>query len=167
MLSSFVAWTFVFAISALVVYAAFARLRPVREVLLAMWLPLSVMIVAGVALFGTDQGRDLGVGLLGNGQFQLFLLALALFYWATGSWHSARLGLNRWFGADAAGWRPGYEPWLRWLPRLLGACAHFFASLSLAFAARHAIEPETGRSFRCCRGGSACHCGRSCSCRPW
>lgn len=143
MLSSFVAWTFVFAISALVVYAAFARLRPVREVLLAMWLPLSVMIVAGVALFGTDQGRDLGVGLLGNGQFQLFLLALALFYWATGSWHSARLGLNRWFGADAAGWRPGYEPWLRWLPRLLGACAHFFASLSLAFAARHAIEPET------------------------
>jgi hypothetical protein len=143
MLWSFVGWALVVAVSALVVYAAFARLRPVRVVLLAMWLPLSVMVVAGLALFGTDQGRDLGVALLGNGQFQLFLLASALFYWATGSWHSARLGLNRRFGADAAEWPPGYEPWLRWLPRLLGASAHLFASLSLALAARHAIEPGT------------------------
>jgi len=142
MLLSVAEWlALVIALSGLV-FVGFAKLRPVRELLLPMWLPLSVLIVAGIALFGTEQGRDLGVGLLGNGQLQLLLLALALFYWATGSWHAARLGLNRRFGTNRERWPDGYEPWLRWLPKLVGACAHLFAALSLALAARHVIPPD-------------------------
>jgi hypothetical protein len=143
MLLTFVPWALAATICAAVAYLGFVRLRPFREVLTPMWLPLSVMFVAGWALLGTDQGRDLGVGLLANGTLQLFLLALALFYWATGSWHSARLGLNRRFGADPTRWPPGYEQRLRWSPRALGACAHLLASLSVALAAwRVAADSE-------------------------
>jgi lipopolysaccharide export LptBFGC system permease protein LptF len=35
----------------------------------AMWMPIAVTIVAGILLFYEGQGRDLGVGLLGEGQF--------------------------------------------------------------------------------------------------
>jgi hypothetical protein len=142
MLASFFGWLVLIAVLGGIVFWGFHKLRPVREVLLPMWLPLSVMIVAGVALFGTEQGRDLGTGVLGNGQWQLVLLALALFYWATGSWHAARLGLNRRFGSRTS-WPAGYEPWLRWLPKLLGACAHLFAAVILTLAARHVIPPDS------------------------
>jgi hypothetical protein len=39
---------------------------------------------SGPGVVANEQGRDLGIGLLGNGQFKLSLLALALFYWAAG-----------------------------------------------------------------------------------
>ena len=117
--------------------------RPVWRLLSPMWLPELVLILAGFALFGTDQGRDLGVSVLGAGHWQLFLLAAALVYWAAGSWLAARLGLNREFGADHTQWG-GYGAWLRWMPRLLGVCAHCFAALSLALGARHLMGPEAG-----------------------
>jgi hypothetical protein len=139
-----VAWALAALVCGAVVWKGPVVLRPARDLLMPMWLPLTVMVIAGIFLFAADQGRDLGVGLLGNGQFKMFLLFLALIYWATGSWHTARLGLNRRFGTQKENWPEGYEPWLRWLPRLLGVCAHLFASLSLAFAARHAIEPDAG-----------------------
>jgi hypothetical protein len=142
MVAAFFQWLgVVIALGALVIWG-FTTLRPVRELLLPMWLPLAVMAIAGIALFGTEQGRDLGVGLFGDGQLQLVMLGLALFYWAVGSWHAARLGLNRRFGTKRASWPQGYEPWLRWLPRLLGACAHLFAALILALAARHVIAAD-------------------------
>lgn len=146
MLSSFLLWICVVIVLGAIVFWGLPKLKWLNGLLLPMWLPLSVLVVAALALFATDQGRDLGVGLLGADQFKLFLLALALFYWATGSWHAARLGLNRQFGADRAQWPPGYEPWLRWLPRLVGACVHLFAALSLAFAARRVpdVEPVLG-----------------------
>jgi hypothetical protein len=98
-------------------------------VILAMWLPLGVTAIAGVLLFYEGQGRDLGVGLLGQGQLKLIMLFLILIYWAMNNWHSARLGLNYAFPSPT-----GTERWLYWPPRLLGVCAHFFAAMSLALA---------------------------------
>lgn len=98
-------------------------------VILAMWLPIAVTAVAGILLFYEGQGRDLGVGLLGEGHGKLFLLFLILIYWAVNNWHSACLGLNYSFTSPT-----GNERWLYWPPRLLGVCAHFFAAMSLALA---------------------------------
>jgi hypothetical protein len=100
MSSSFTPWLIAAIVCGLAVWKGSIVLRPTRDLLLPMWLPLSVLIVAAVFLFATDQGRDLGVGLLGNGHWKLFLLACALFYWATGSWHTGRLGLIRRFRTD-------------------------------------------------------------------
>jgi hypothetical protein len=104
-------------------------LRELVRVLLAMWLPIAVTTVAGILLFYEGQGRDLGVGLLGEGQWKLFLLFWILVYWAVNNWHSARLGLNYAFPQPT-----GAERWLFWPPRLLGVCAHLFAATSLALA---------------------------------
>jgi hypothetical protein len=106
--------------------------RYIREfltVILAMWLPLGVTVAAGVLLFYEEQGRDLGVGLLGEGHTKLFMLFLILIYWAVNNWHSARIGLDYAFPSPS-----GTESWLFWSPRLLGVCAHFFAAMSLALA---------------------------------
>jgi hypothetical protein len=94
-----------------------------------MWLPIGVTLIAGILLFYEGQGRDLGVGLLGEGHFKLSMLFLILIYWAVNNWHSARLGLNYYFPTPT-----GDERWLFWTPRFLGVCAHFFAALSLALA---------------------------------
>ena len=104
-------------------------IRELLTVILAMWLPLGVTVVAGVLLFYEGQGRDLGVGLLGEGNPKLFMLFLILIYWAVNNWHSARIGLNYAFPSPS-----GTESWLFWSPRLLGVCAHFFAAMSLALA---------------------------------
>ncbi|WP_407175473.1 hypothetical protein [Bradyrhizobium sp. STM 3562] len=104
-------------------------LRELVKVLLAMWLPLAVTTAAGILLFYEGQGRDLGVGLLGEGTPRLILLFLILIYWAVNNWHSARLGLNYAFPSPT-----GTERWLFWPPRLLGVCAHLFAAISLALA---------------------------------
>ena len=72
-----------------------------------MWLPLGVTVVAGVLLFYEGQGRDLGVGLLGEGNTKLFMLFLILIYWAVNNWHSARIGLNYAFPSPS-----GTESWL-------------------------------------------------------
>lgn len=114
----------------------------------AMWVPIAVTVLAGFLLFHEDQGKDLGVGLLGEGQFKLILLFLILIYWAVNNWHSARLGLNYEFYAElnalaqlaqsgedpVAHMQGGIWRWLFWPPRFLGVCAHLFAALSLALA---------------------------------
>ncbi len=142
MISSFFQWLVVVVVVAAVVFGGYKKLRPVRELLVPMWLPLSVLVIAGLALFATDQGQDLGVGVLDASHSRLALLAVALLYWATGTWHAARLGLNRRFGTVPGEWPRGYRHWLRWLPKLLGACAHLFAALGLALAAWHVIAPD-------------------------
>ncbi|MGJ5178784.1 hypothetical protein ACQR16_27840 [Bradyrhizobium oligotrophicum] len=96
----------------------------------AMWMPLAVTIGAAALLFYQGQGRDLGVGLLGERYFQIFMLCPILIYWALNNWHSARLGLNYEFGELT-----GEEFWVFWPPRVLGVCAHMAAALSLALAA--------------------------------
>jgi len=119
------------------------RLKWWVELLAPTWMPLLILVVAAYALFGTDQGRDLGIGLLDASQWTLALLACALFYWATGTWHAARLGLNRKFGAVRAKWSADHKMWLRWLPRLLGACAHLYATITIALAALHVALGST------------------------
>lgn len=100
----------------------------------AMWMPLALTIGAAVLLFYEGQGRDLGVGLLGENFLQLFLLCPILVYWGVNNWHSARIGLNYEFKELT-----GNERWVFWLPRLLGVCAHLFAAFSLSFAAWNTV----------------------------
>ena len=120
------------------------RLKPVVDLFLPMWMPVLVLLVAAYALFLTGQGRDLGIGLLDAGPWKLALLAAALFYWALGTWHAARLGLTRAFGASRDEWEVGFSKmWLRWLPRLLGACAHLYATITIALAVRHVAPGST------------------------
>jgi hypothetical protein len=129
------------------------RLKPVVDLFVPMWMPVLVLVVAAYALFLTDQGRDLGIGLLDAKWWKLALLAAALFYWALGTWHAARLGLTRAFGATRDEWKAGFEEadysakwrtWLprllRWLPRFLGVCAHLYATITIALAAQHVVR---------------------------
>jgi len=125
---NFVGWLAFLGICILAFKLA-AYFRELGKVVLAMWLPITVTVVAGVLLFYEGQGRDLGVGLLGEGHLKLFLLFWILVYWAVNNWHSARLGLNRAFPRPT-----GREHWLFWPPRLLGVSAHGFAAMSLALA---------------------------------
>jgi hypothetical protein len=125
----------------------------------AMWMPIAVTTVAGVLLFYEGQGRDLGVGLLGEGQFKLIMLCLILIYWALNNWHSARTGLNYEFvgklrspeASRGVVWL--IDPkgkvigrWLFWPPRLLGVCAHLFAAVSLALASLNLVTASGGGS---------------------
>ena len=133
--------------------------------LAAMWRPLALVVVGAFLLFFNDQGRELGVSLMidGEGWFHLIFLFVALFlallYWSLNSWLSARLGVRAALDNGVLGVVPTYplpekpnarvvsgdERWLFWLPRLLGVCAHFFAAVNLAFAAwnQQAFVQET------------------------
>ncbi|MET4358411.1 hypothetical protein ABIC08_008388 [Bradyrhizobium sp. RT9b] len=77
------------------------------QALLAMWLPIAVTTVAGVLLFYEGQGRDLGVGLLGEGNCDCFCCSGASSTGQLKNWHSARLGLNYAFPTPT-----GAERWL-------------------------------------------------------
>ena len=104
-----------------------------------MWVPASVAAIAACLLFLSDQGLDLGVGLLGqlrDNWPKYILLSLVLFYWAIASWHAGRRSLDRRFPTfPALGDDQHFETWLRWPPRLLAICAHLFAAASLSLAA--------------------------------
>jgi hypothetical protein len=100
----------------------------------AMWMPIAITVGAGVLLFYEGQGRDLGVGLLGEGPPKLIMLCLILIYWGVNNWHSARLGLNYEFQELT-----GNERWVFWPPRLLGVCAHLFAAVSFALAGLNVV----------------------------
>jgi hypothetical protein len=113
----------------------------IRELLIVvgwMWAPASVTVIAAVLLFASDQGADLGVGLLGSDyRTKYVLLALVLFYWAAVSWHAGRRSLDRRFPTFPV-IRPedtDFVSWLRWPPRLLGISAHLFAAVNLCLAA--------------------------------
>ncbi|MGO7347796.1 hypothetical protein ACCS92_10710 [Rhizobium ruizarguesonis] len=110
--------------------------------LAAMWRTILLVIVAGYLLFANDQGRELGVGLIDEESLRrFFFLFLALIYWATNNWHTARLGLRT---AVLHGDIPAPsadDKWLFWPPRLLGVCAHLFAAINLSLAA--ASQPES------------------------
>jgi hypothetical protein len=119
-----------------------------------MWRPLTLLVIAGYLLFFNDQGRELGVSLLGETfGWQLFFLFLALLYWAANTWHTARLGIRAALERGEFGvmpsqqWQPtntvpkrrfirGDESWIFWPPRLLGVFAHLFAAINLSLAAR-------------------------------
>jgi len=125
----------------LLIFKLATYLSEFLKVILAMWVPIGVTAIAGVLLFYEGQGRDLGVGLLGEGQPKLIMLFLILIYWAVNNWHSARLGLN--YAVQSP---TGSERWLYWSPRLLGVCAHFFAALSLALASWELTAVADGSS---------------------
>ncbi len=116
----------------------------------AMWRPLLLLGIAGYLLFFNDQGRELGVSLLGEKYgWQILFLALALVYWAANTWHTARLGIHGALERGVLGVPPsqlpdessqrcflnGDDPWFFWPPRLLGVCAHLFAAINLSLAA--------------------------------
>lgn len=145
-------WAGVVAVCALLL-ELISRADDFLKAAAAMWRPLALLVVAGYLLFFNDQGRELGVSLLGEKYgWQIFFLALALIYWAANTWHTARLGIR---GAlergelgvlPSRGSRPthhspkrrfiqGNETWLFWPPRLLGVCAHLFAAINLSLAA--------------------------------
>jgi hypothetical protein len=125
----------------IIVFKLADYLSDLIAVILAMWLPITVTTVAGVLLFYEGQGRDLGVGLLGEGNPKLFILFCVLIYWAVNNWHSARLGLDYAFPAPT-----GTEHWLFWSPRLVGVSAHLFAAISLALASWSLLPLAEGSS---------------------
>jgi hypothetical protein len=123
------------------------------KVAVTMWRPLALLGIAGYLLFFNDQGRELGVSLLGETfGWQLFFLFLALLYWAGNTWHTSRLGIRAALERGELGVAPswqsqatnigpqrrfikGDETWLFWPPRLLGVCAHLFAAINLSLSA--------------------------------
>jgi hypothetical protein len=106
--------------------------------LAAMWRPLVLVLAAAYLLFSNDQGRELGVGLMSeHSGWRLFFLFLALIYWATNNWHTARLGLRAAVIRRDIPAPSGDEKWLFWPPRLLGVCAHLFAAINLSLAAQN------------------------------
>ena len=116
------------------------------QALAAMWRPLVLVLAAAYLLFSNDQGRELGVSLMAeNSGWRLFFLFLALIYWATNNWHTARLGLRAAVQRRGIPVPQGDEKWLFWPPRLLGVCAHLFAAINLSLAAAH--QPEFAASW--------------------
>lgn len=123
------------------------------KALAAMWRPVVIVAAAGYLLFFNDQGRELGLSLLGEHYgLSTGFLFVALFYWAANTWHTARLGIDRGLNNGVLGAPPsrpshlaktrpgrrvvrGDERWLYWPPRLLGVCAHLFAAINLSWAA--------------------------------
>jgi hypothetical protein len=145
-------WAGVIAFCALLL-ESISRADDFLKAAAAMWRPIVLLIGAGYLLFFNDQGRELGVSLLSekNG-WPILFLALALIYWAANSWHTARLGIHAALVSGAIGIPTfqhaqiqngnskrhvvkGDERWLFWPPRLLGVCAHLFASINLSLAA--------------------------------
>ena len=118
-----------------------------------MWRPIILLGVAGYLLFFNDQGRELGLSLLGEHYaWPIVFLFLALIYWAANTWHTARLGIHAALEHGALGVPPsqplelphrssnrhvvkGDERWLFWTPRLLGVGSHVFAAINLSLAA--------------------------------
>ena len=90
-----------------------------------------------------------------GGQRFVFLF-FALIYWGLNNWHTARLGIHAALDDGVLGVPPehpskekpnrhvvaGTEPWLFWLPRLIGVCAHLFAAINLSLAAWR--QPDFG-----------------------
>jgi hypothetical protein len=102
----------------------------------AMWRPVVLVLAAAWVLFFNDQGRELGVSLMGDDSlWRIGFLFLALVYWAANNWHTARLGLRAATVSGALASPEGDEKWLYWPPRLLGVCAHLFAAINLSLAA--------------------------------
>jgi hypothetical protein len=113
-----------------------SRRDDLLKALAAMWRPVVLVVAAGYVLFFNDQGRELGVSLLGEKSvWPISFLFLALIYWAANTWHTARLGIHAAVERHDIPVPKGDERWLYWPPRLLGVCAHFFAAINLSLAA--------------------------------
>jgi hypothetical protein len=114
-----------------------AEFENFRRAVAAVWLPIAVMALAAYLLFFNDQGRELGLGLMGTEVtwVQTVALCLVLIYWALSAWLSARIGLSRTFPQPK---RP--QVLLFWGPRLVGVLAHFIAAWSLSSAALKVSE---------------------------
>ncbi len=99
----------------------------------------AVLVLGGVVLFGTAQGRDLGSALLVADFGQRFWFAAALLYWALATWHNARFPLDRahaqWLVGQPSGGEaiPG-DRRRSWTPRLLGGLVFVFALAHLGLA---------------------------------
>ena len=133
--AAIVAWVCVVAFCALLL-RSISKANDLLTALLAMWRPIVLILAAAYLLFFNDQGRELGVSLMGDEQpWRIGFLFVALVYWATSNWHAARLGLNTATASGVLESPEGDEKWLYWPPRLLGVCAHFFAAINLSLAA--------------------------------
>jgi hypothetical protein len=129
------AWLTASAVCAAVLWAI-SFFQDFLRAVAAMWRPVALVVISFWLLFLNDQGRELGLSLMGeNSLTRIIFLFFALVYWATNNWHSARLGLYRAVGRGAIPVPEGDEIWLYWPPRLLGVCAHLFAAINLSLAA--------------------------------
>ncbi|RBP17514.1 hypothetical protein DFR50_1025 [Roseiarcus fermentans] len=138
---------------------ALSQARDFLQALGVMWRPIALLGAAGYLLFFNDQGRELGVSLMGERYgWPLVFLFFALMYWAANTWHTARLGIAAALESGALGVPPaqatpgsptrrvvsGGERWLYWPPRLLGVFAHLFAAINLTLAAWNVPDAAWG-----------------------
>ena len=131
-----VVWAGAFALCALLL-RLISTGPELLQALAAMWRPIALILAAAFLLFAFPQGRELGVSLMAEKSgWRLFFLFLALIYWATNNWHTARLGLRRAIERGGLPRPTGDEKWLFWPPRLFGVCAHLFAGVNLSLAAQ-------------------------------
>jgi hypothetical protein len=138
------AWLIAFALCAAALWAIWL-VRDFLHAVAAMWRPVVLVVISGLLLFLNDQGRELGLSLMGeNSILRIILLFFALLYWAANNWHSARLGLYNAVERGAIPVPEGDERWLYWPPRLLGVCAHLFAAINLSLAAWNQPEFANG-----------------------
>lgn len=141
-LGPYALWWVVFAGLALLI-REISELDDFLKALRAMWRPLTLLLVAFLLLLLNDQGRELGESLMGEKQYwRIGFLFLALIYWATNNWHSARLDLNAAIKSGVIPHPTGDEKVIYWAPRVLGVCAHLFAAINLSLAA--ASDPTCG-----------------------
>ena len=104
-----------------------------RPLIHACAVPSIIFAVAAVALFVTEQGRDLSVALVDYGAGGLALYAAALLYWAIAAWLLTRLQLDRHFGVDSKDWGPDTNL-VKILPRLLGSLVFVIAAAAIVVA---------------------------------
>jgi hypothetical protein len=125
--------------------------RRLKRYVLPSRFVLFILVVA-CALFSTEQGQDLGAGLLDATHWQLLFFGAALLYWATANWHTAQVAFNRdktehpwaWpspeLGPDGVNREWERDWWVRWWPRLLGVAVYLLATLIVALAGRRAHQ---------------------------
>jgi hypothetical protein len=131
-------WAVVFTLALLVIAGITWFYRHHRWLVRSVAPAVAVLVLGGVVLFGTEQGRDLGAALLLADAAQRVWFAVALLYWALATWHCARFPLDRahavWLAGPPARPAAAGERWRRWTPRVMGGAVFVFALVHLALA---------------------------------
>ena len=134
-----IGWAIGFGAAVILIAIAAVGYRTHRWLLRSVAPAAAVLLLGGVVLFVTAQGRDLGSALLAADFGQRFWFAVALLYWALATWHNARFPLDRahgqWLVGQASGGAviPG-DRRRSWTPRLLGGVVFGFALAHLGLA---------------------------------
>ncbi len=145
-------WAIGFVAALLAIAIATISYRTHRWLLRSIAPAAGVLILGGVVLFVTDQGRDLGSALLAADFSQRFWFLVALLYWALATWHNARFPLDRahrqWLSLQpqpqpqpGTGVKKPGDRRRSYTPRLLGGVVFVFALAHVAVAWRGGGDP--------------------------